>query len=452
MAMNQIILPKNVGDFMNAFKKNGYEIFVVGGAVRDLLLKKNTTNWDFTTNATPEQIQFLFPDNFYHNTYGTVSVPFKEKNNNLIFEVTPFRKEGLYTDSRHPEEVSWAKTIQEDLARRDFTINSIAYDGENIVDLFNGSQDLQNKIIKTVGDPDQRFSEDALRLLRAVRIATQLQFTIDQKTKESIQKNAALLQRISSERIRDEFLKIIASDYPSEGVMLLKEVGLLQYIIPELNDSFNTPQVSPQRHHIYDVGTHMVMSLKHCASKDPIVRLACLLHDIGKPKTFAKDPKTQIITFYNHEIEGAKIIKRVIEDLRLSNKDGEKLYKLVRYHQFTVSELQTDKAVRRFIRELGKEYIDDMLILRQSDRVGSGSTPTSWRFELFKKRLIEVQKEPFSVTDLKINGKDVMQQLHLSPGPEVGKILSSLFEKVGEKKVENKREDLMKELEKEAKS
>ncbi|HLL61041.1 MAG TPA: CCA tRNA nucleotidyltransferase [Candidatus Nitrosocosmicus sp.] len=441
--MNSIILPKNVIDFMKAFKEAGYLIYVVGGAVRDMLLNKQTTNWDFTTNANPEQIQKLFPNNFYNNDYGTVSVPMPD---NLIFEITPFRNEGLYKDNRHPEDVTWTETIDKDLSRRDFTINSIAYDGNSVIDPYNGQKDLQTKIVRAVREPSKRFQEDALRLMRGVRIATELQFEIEAITKKAIIENAELLKNVSRERIRDELFKILKSDFPSEGILLLKDTGLLNFIIPELSKAFETPQVSPKRHHIYDVGTHCVMSLKECKSKNHIVRLACLLHDIGKPATFNKDENTQIITFYNHEIIGAKIVKDIAQNLRLSKKDSEKLYQLVRYHQFTVSELQTDKALRRFIREVGKEHLEDMLMLREADRIGSGSTPTSWRFELFKKRLIEVQKEPFKITDLKIDGTDVMKELNLKPGRKIGEILQQLFEEVVEKKVENDREMLLKKL------
>ncbi len=435
-------LPKEVVDLMNVFSKNKYQIFVVGGAVRDALLNKVVDNWDFTTNATPEQIQKLFPDSFYNNIYGTVSVP-KDK---LIFEITPFRKESGYTDSRHPEKIEWAKTIEEDLSRRDFTINTIAYDGKNIIDPYSGQKDLSNKLIKAVGDPDIRFNEDALRLLRAVRFTSQLGFLIEDNTRNSIQKNASLITKISWERIRDEFLKILESDHPAEGILFLKSTGLLSYILPEVDVCFSIPQKSPKRHHVYDVGTHSVMALKHCPSKDPITRFATLIHDIGKVKTFRKDEKTELITFYNHEVVGRKQAEKIADRFKLSNKQKDKLVTLVAEHQFTVSETQTDKAVRRFIRGVTKEYLQDMLDLRTGDRIGSGARPTSWRLDLFKKRLIEVQKQPFKITDLKITGSDVMEILKIKPGPKVGKILKKLFDQVIEGKIKNEKELLIKNL------
>jgi tRNA nucleotidyltransferase (CCA-adding enzyme) len=435
-----LTLPDYIIDFMKTFREKGYRIYVVGGAVRDLLLDKKTNNWDFTTNATPEEIQKLFPDAYYNNTYGTVTIPLKDK---ILLEITPFRKESDYIDSRHPSQIEWAKTLEEDLARRDFTINSLAFDGENIIDPYQGQEHIKKKLIVAVGDADKRFTEDALRLMRAIRFASQLGFFIEGKTREAIKRNAEMITKISWERIRDELLKIIASDNPAEGILFLRNCELLKYMLPELDIAFMIPQKSPQRHHIYDVGTHSVMALKYCPSKDVITRLATLLHDVGKTKTFRRDDKTGLITFYNHEVIGTKMVKEIAERLRLSNKEKEKLVRLVQYHQFTVSEIQTDKAVRRFIREVGKEYLQDMLDLRTGDRIGSGATPTSWRLELFKKRLDEVQKEPFQIKDLKIDGEDVMKELNLKPGPKVGEILKKIFNEVVEGKVKNERQALM---------
>ena len=449
----KIILPKFVNEFIEIFKNNNYQIYIVGGAIRDLLLGRSVENWDFTTNAKPDEILKLFPQGFYNNNYGTVTIPINAKTKEVafsqqkfLFEVTPFRRESDYQDFRHPQKIEWAKTIEEDLQRRDFTINALAFDGKRLVDPNNGLLDLKNKIIKAVGDPDKRFKEDALRLIRAIRLATELGFLLEEKTRQSIIKNSHLINKIAKERIRDEFFKILASDHPAEGVLFLKNTHLLKFIIPELDLAFQIPQKSPKRHHIFDVGTHLVLSLKACQSKEVIVRLAALLHDIGKPATFKKDEETGLITFFNHEVVGGEIVKKIADNLRLSKSQKEKLYRLVRYHQFTVSEIQTDKAIRRFIREVGKENLDDILILRVADRIGSGAKPTSWRLELFKKRLIEVQQEPFKITDLKINGYDVMKILNLKPGPKVGEILRKIFNEVVEKKLKNEREMLIKKL------
>src|SRR3989344_8436671 len=444
-----IILPDYIGKFMDHFKKEGYEIYVVGGAIRDLILRKKTDNWDFTTNATPEEIQKLFPDSFYNNDYGTVSVPGilnqVPNDTKIIFEITPFRKETSYKDKRHPDKIEWAKTIEEDLIRRDFTINALAFDGKKIVDINNSIDDLNNKLIRSVSDPDKRFTEDALRLIRAVRIACQLGFLIEEQTRQSIIRNARLIQYISWERISAEFLKILASNHPSEGIVFLKNTGLLQYILPELEKCFAIPQKSPKRHHIYDVGTHSVEALKACSSTDPITRFATLIHDIGKADTYHKDD-SELITFHNHEIVSGQLATIIADRFRLSKEQKKKLVTLVRYHMFTVSEKQTDKALRRFIKNVGKENLDEALALRIGDRIGSGAKPTSWRTELFKKRLIEVQKTPFAITDLKINGLDVMKILNLKPGPKIGEVLLEIFNLVVENKIKNDRKLLINHL------
>jgi len=434
-----ITLPISVTNFMNAIRKNGFEVYVVGGAVRNLLLGKEVTNWDFNTNATPKDIQTLFPDNFYHNVYGTVTV----KTGDHLFEITPYRKESNYTDNRHPENIEWAQTIEEDLARRDFTVNAMAFDGEKLIDLFNGEKHILEKKMVAVGTPDTRFQEDALRLMRGVRFASQLGFLIDEETQKAMTRNAELISHISWERIRDELLKILASEHPSEGILFLRSTGILKCILPELDACFAVQQKSPNRHHIYDVGTHLVMALKNCPSPDPITRFAALMHDIGKVGTFHKDEESQLITFYNHEVVGTIQAKKIAERLRLSNEQKEKFVRLIEFHQFTVIEDQTDKAVRRFIRDVGKEYIQDMLDVRTADRIGSGATPTSWRLDLFKKRIIEVQKEPFTVKDLKVNGLDVMKIKNIKPSREVGDILDALFEKVINGEIKNEREELL---------
>lgn len=445
IAYMDAVLPQPVKDFMQTLTDNGFEVYVVGGAVRNLLLKKEVTNWDFTTNATPPQIQELFPDHFYHNVYGTVTV----KSGDFLFEITPYRKESGYADSRHPTTIEWAQSLEEDLKRRDFTINAMAYDGKKIIDLFDGKKHIDERKIVAVGDPDMRFQEDALRLMRGVRFAAQLGFFIDDTTRLSITNNASLIKNISWERIRDELMKILSSDHPSEGFLFLRNTGILKYILPELDECFAIPQKSPKRHHVYDVGTHLIMALKACPSPDPIVRFAAVMHDIGKVGTFHKDEETGLITFYNHEVVGTIQAKQIAARLRLSNEQKEKFVRLIEYHQFTVSEDQTDKAVRRFIREVGKEYVNDMFDIRTADRIGSGSTPTSWRLDLFKKRVIEVQKEPFTVKDLKVDGLDVMKIKKIQPSKLVGDILDTLFEKVVNKELVNDREVLLNELKKE---
>ncbi len=305
---------------------------------------------------------------------------------------------------------------------------------------------IKNKLIRTVGNADTRFSEDALRLLRAIRFAAQLGFLIEPQTRDSIARNAGLITRISWERIRDEFSRIITAPHASEGVLFLKSSNLLRFVLPELDACFDIPQKSPGRHHIYDVGTHLVMSLKHCQSKDPITRFATLIHDIGKVRTFHKDPKTEMITFYNHEVVGTRQAQEIADRFRLSNDQKDKLVRLVEFHQFVVSEDMTDNAIRRFIRNVTKDYLEDMFELRHADRLGGAAAETSWRTELFKKRVAELLIEPFTVKDLKVDGNDVMEILKIKPSRQVGEILDALFAKVENKEVANEREVLLEEI------
>lgn len=438
--------------------KSGFEVAIVGGAVRDLLNGKNPSDWDFATNAKPEEIQKLFKNSFYNNKFGTVGIPIDDE---TIIQITTYRSEEKYSDKRHPDVIKWGKSLAEDLKRRDFTINAMGliYQRSKIkdqnlelVDPFDGQADLKNKLLRSVGDPNERFSEDALRLLRAIRFATILDFKIEPKTLAEIKKNADLLSKISGERIREELFKIIGSNKPADGIMLARDAGLLKIFLPELENCFAVEQKSPKRHHIFDVGTHNVMSLANCPSSDTITRFATLLHDIGKAKV-AKVTQEGVRTFYNHEVVGGRMVLLIAKRLQLSREQRDKLFKLVRFHQFTVNENQTDKALRRFIRNIGVDYIEDMMDLRVGDRLGGGlQQPEGWRLKLFRQRLKEVMKKPFTVKDLKIDGNDVMKTLNIKPGPEVGKILKALFEEVADDKVKNTKEYLIGQLKKHGKN
>lgn len=447
--------PGQISEIIKKFTKYGYEIYIVGGVVRDIMLDRPLYDWDFTTNATPEQILEMWPDGFYDNKFGTVGIPTNNTPSDLRpVEVTTFRTEKGYSDSRHPDEIAWGKTLEEDLARRDFTINAMALEYQKssskdkkfkLIDLYGGMDDIKAGLIRCVGDANERFNEDALRMMRAVRIATQLHFAIEEITFEAIRANSVKINQISAERIRDELLKIMSSEYPADGYTLLRNSGLAAQILPEMEKAFEIDQKSPGRHHIYDVGTHSVESLRHCPSKDPITRLATLLHDLGKVRTHRKYADGRV-TFYNHEMESERIAKDVASRLRFSNDQRDRFVRLVRWHQFTLDEHQTDAAVRRFIKNVGVENITEMLALRTGDRLGGGARETSWRLEEFKKRLLEVQKQPFSVQDLKVSGHDVMQIKGVEPGPQVGKYLEALFELVADKGLPNEKEILMEKL------
>lgn len=446
-----IRLPTTAQSVINQIRNAGFEAWAVGGSVRDLLMKRETKGWDFATNALPERILEIFPDSFYDNRFGTVGVKIYSSARTTddspadIYEITTFRSEKEYSDFRHPNVLVWGNSILEDLSRRDLTINAIAYDGKIFTDPYHGRDDLTAKIIRAVGNPQDRFKEDALRIIRTIRISTQLEFMIETDTRKAIEVAAPLLKNISQERIRDELLKILACKHAGDGVLLLKNTGILQIILPEFEAAFAVGQKSPKRHHIYDVGTHSVMALKHTPSDDPVVKLATLLHDIGKVETVNTDVNG-IITFHNHEVVGARMIKQISHRLKLSNKQSEKLHTLVRWHQFSVDERQTDSAIRRIIRRIGPENLDDMLALRIGDRLGGGAQETSWRLELFKKRLLEVQKQPFKVSDLRISGYDVMKILDCKPGPIVGKVLGEVFAAVESGKLTNDREKLLAEI------
>ena len=451
-------LPKKIIDLMKKFIAAKAEIYVVGGAVRDMLLGREIYDWDFATNLMPEEMKKIYPSNsFCNNAFGTFSVVSGKD----IFEITTYRTERNYSDSRHPDVVEWGKTIEEDLKRRDFTINSMALgtnppalrapsldkEGKNfsykIIDLFGGQDDLKNKLIRAVGNPDERFREDALRMMRAVRLSAQLKFTIEENTFASIQKNASLLQKIAGERIREELFLILKSEKAGDGMVILKNSGILAELMPEMLLGVGMTQ---KGHHIYDVWKHGLETLNNCESADPLTRLAAFLHDIGKAKTIKEINGEN--TFYNHEVVGSRMAVAIGKRLKLSNDELQKLFILVRWHMFTASEMQTDKAVRRFIRNVTVPYLEDMIAVRRGDRIGSGARESSWRWELFKKRLIEVQKQPFSIKDLKVNGEDVMEILKIKPGRKVGEVLEKLFAEVEEDPKLNEREILLEKIRK----
>lgn len=447
-----MIIPKEVKTILTELKKAGYHAYIVGGCVRDFSLQKQPKDWDVTTNAKPEEIQKIFPDSFYENNFLTVTARTGSKKLELAeVEITTYRFEAEYSDKRHPDQVKYAESINEDLARRDFTINAMAMDEKKkVVDLFLGQKDLDNKIIRTVGNPEERFSEDALRMLRAVRFATVLDFKIEEKTAEAIKKNSIWLEAISKERVRDEFVKIIMADKAAEGIELLRELGLLKYIIPELLDNYG---VSQNKHHIYDCYQHAVKALEYTAKKklNIYVRLAALLHDIAKPKVKAGEGENA--TFYNHEIVGAKMTFQILNNLKFSKKDVEKITKLVRFHLFyyNVDEVK-ESSVRRLVKNVGPENMEELLQVRYADRIGSG-VPKAEPYKLrHLKYLIEkVSKDPISVKMLKINGNDLMETLKIKPGPTVGQVLDILLGYVLDDPKKNTKEFLQGQAEKLAK-
>lgn len=447
-----ISIPKEVKSVVDKLRKKKFEAYIVGGCVRDALRKVKPQDWDIATNAKPDQIAKVFPKSYADNKFGTVTVLTGASEPTLKeIEITPYRIDEKYTDKRHPDKIRWAKTIEEDLSRRDFTVNALALDDSKkeikIIDPFKGQKDLENKIIKAVGNPGDRFSEDALRMMRAVRFATTLDFEIEKETAKAIKKNSSFLQAISKERIRDELMKIIMADKAAKGIDLLRELKLLKYIIPELEEGY---KVGQNKHHIYEVYEHSLLSLKYAAKKkfNKYVRIAALLHDIAKPKV--KRGEGPDSTFYNHEVVGAKMTCQILNRLRFSKKDIEKIAKLVRYHLFyyNVGEVG-EGSVRRLVRQAGPENMEELLQVRMSDRIGSGCPKAEpYKLRHLKYIIEKASQDPISVKKLKVSGNDVMKILKLKPGPKIGQVLDILLGKVLENPKNNKKDFLEKEIKK----
>jgi len=448
-------IPKEVNLINEKLKKAKFEAYVVGGCVRDLLLNQKPKDWDITTNARPEKIQKLFPKTFYENKFGTVTVITNSKDKTLkTIEITPFRLEGKYSDKRHPDEIKFAKTVEEDLARRDFTVNAIALSSKLktqnskliLIDPFDGQKDIKARIIRTVGKAEERFNEDALRMLRAVRFACTLDFTIEEKTFKAVQKNAGWIQAISKERVKDELIKIFESEKAAEGVDLLRQTNLLKYILPELEKGVG---VSQNKHHIYDIYEHSLRSLKVAVEKKFAleIRFAALFHDIGKPET--KEGEGPDSTFYNHDYVGAKFTYRILQRLKFSNKFIAKVVLLVRNHMF-VSDPQrlTAAGARRLVARVGRENISDLINLRIADRLGMGRPKERpYRLRTIEYMIEKVSKDPISAKMLKIDGNNVMKLLKIQPGPKVGAILDVLLAEIIEDPKKNDKKYLEKRTE-----
>lgn len=458
-------VPKEVKFVISELKNKGFEAYIVGGCVRDFLRGTEPQDWDVATNAKPTEIGKIFPRSYADNKFGTVTILTGSEDPKLKeIEITPYRIESKYTDKRHPDEIKWAKTIKEDLARRDFTVNAIAMSlsepgtaKPGIIDPFKGQKDIKNKIIRAVGNPEDRFSEDALRMMRAVRFAVTLQvppsggrsasWRIETKTGQAIKKAAPLLQVISKERIRDELMKIVMVEEAASGLELLRKLGLLKYIIPELEEGYGQTQ---NKHHIYEIYDHNLRCLDYAAKKkyNKFVRLAALFHDLAKPRT--KRGEGPDSTFYGHEILGAKMTCQVLNRLKFSKKDIEKIAKLVRYHLFyyNVGEV-SEASVRRLVRQVELENVAELLQLRYCDRIGSGCPKAEpYKLRHLKYLIEKVSQDPISVKMLEVNGKDVMDTLEIQPGPAIGQILDILLGQVLSYPQRNKKNVLLQEIKK----
>lgn len=415
-------LPEGVQWTITTLEKAGYDAYAVGGGVRDMLLGRNPKDWDITTNAKPADIKRVFPKSVYDNRFGTVAV----RRGDHIFEVTTYRAEFGYSDARHPDSVSFVDRLEDDLARRDFTVNAMALRKDEIVDPFDGQADLKEKSIRAVGAPRERFAEDALRMLRAIRLAVELGFQIDPATQAAVREHAASIKKVSGERARDELMRILASPEPYRGLVLMFDTGLLEELIPELLEGRDMYQ---PRHHKSPVLEHNLLSLKHVPSEDPLLRLAALLHDVGKPRS-ARGPDAER-TFHGHEVIGARMVQKIMQRLRFSKADITRVVNLVRHHMFLFQFESTDKAVRRIIRRVGPEHVSDLVTLRVGDRLGSGTkVGYTKKLQRFQERVEEVQRDPIDTRMLAVNGNDLMKSLKLTPGPKIGELMNQLLEEV----------------------
>ncbi|MEI6304969.1 MAG: HD domain-containing protein [Candidatus Taylorbacteria bacterium] len=437
-AVKNHTIPSEIVNVIETLEKGGFQAYLVGGCVRDLFLGRIPKDWDITTNAKPEQIQALFTKTVYENTFGTVCVINEELEEKSLrnIEVTPYRQETGYSDRRHPDDVKFSDKIEDDLMRRDFTVNAMAVSLSNgaikdIIDLYGGLSDIKDKTIRTVGKPRDRFNEDSLRMMRAIRFAVELGFTCNRDTFSAIQSQNSFIKGVSAERVRDELTKILMSNDPMKGIGMLHDSGLLQYIIPELERGIGIEQ--PQAHS-YDVWNHLLRTVQHSADRkwELELRLAALFHDIGKPATKGFSRETGQPTFYGHEVVGSRETRKILERLKFSRVTIEKVFKLVRWHMFFADTGTISlSAVRRMVVNVGRENIWDLMNLRACDRIGTGRPKENpYRLRKYKSMIEEALRDPVSVAMLKIDGKTIMTICNITPGPKIGMILNALMEEV----------------------
>lgn len=439
----KISISEDVNSIIHILKNEGYESYIVGGCVRDSLLKKQPKDWDITTNSLPEQTMKIFKDKGFRVIetglkHGTVTILI----NSTGYEVTTFRIEGKYSDNRHPDYVSFITSLKEDLSRRDFTINALAYNEEDgLVDYFGGIEDLQNKIIRAVGEPNKRFQEDALRMLRAIRFSARLDFHIEEKTLEAIKANCDLILNVSNERVRDELCKMLVSNNLGKALRLLEETKLLKLILPELQAEVGFNQRNP--HHDKDIFQHTLAVVEKCPSELNL-RLAALLHDIGKPQCFTIDKKG-IGHFYGHDKKGAILSEQILRRLKFDNQSISEISILVKEHM-NVLEKPTDASVKRLINRVGKNLLNNLFVLQRADVLGSVSSEIRLKeIDIVEEKanaIIE-SKVPLSTKELAINGRDLMEEFSLKPGEEIGDMLKFLLDKVLDNPQLNSKEELL---------
>ena len=435
----RIQLPDKVHNIINTLEEAGYEAYAVGGCVRDSILGREPDDWDITTSAKPEETKHLFPRTVDTGIkHGTVTVLLGGEG----FEVTTYRIDGTYEDGRHPTEVTFTDNLKEDLRRRDFTINAMAYnDRSGLVDLYGGLADMENRVIRCVGDAGERFDEDALRMLRAVRFSAQLGYRIDEATGEAVRALAPNLQKISAERIQAELVKLVTSPHP-DYLRNAYELGITAQILPEFDLCMETPQ--RHKHHCYDVGEHILHSMLGVEA-DKVLRLGMLFHDIGKPQTLTIDPDG---TTHNkkHPFEGEKITRKVMRRLKFDNDTTDKVTKLVLYHDYDIA--PTEAGVRRAVNRIGEDIFPMIFTVRRADIAAQSDY---MREEKLAKvahieklyREILARRDAVTVKDLAISGNDLIAE-GMPPGRQIGETLSALLERVLDDPSLNTKEILLK--------
>lgn len=433
-------VPADVEKVVDRLREAGHDAYVVGGSVRDALRGVDPHDWDVTTEASPEEIQAVFRRSLYNNRFGTVVVRSGEHE----VEVTTYRVEAEYTDHRRPDAVAFTASLHEDLARRDFTMNAMAWrparDGKpaELIDPFGGRRDLDARILRAVGDPDTRFREDALRMLRAVRFATLLDLRIEPKTFEAIGRNAGLARSLSGERVQQELVKMLGAPRPSVALRLLSDTGVLAVICPELEECKHTPQEKLAAENVFD---HLLATVDATPQNDLVLRLAGLFHDIGKPDTYSDGH------FHQHEYVGEAKARAILRRWKFDRETVTEVTHLIRHHMFWYQTEWGGSAVRRFIRKVGLENIPALFALRRADNIGSGARPAPRMYAL-DALWQRVQEEidaanAFSLRDLAIDGNDLMTELGLAQGPRIGRVLNALFERVTEDPALNERDTLL---------
>jgi tRNA nucleotidyltransferase (CCA-adding enzyme) len=432
-------IPDHIMQVCKTLSDAGHQVVLVGGCVRDSVLGREPHDFDVATGAMPYRVIALFdktiPTGIKH---GTVTVMMGEE----AVEVTTFRSEAGYADGRHPDAVVLGVPLEVDLQRRDFCMNALAYDPftDVIIDPFEGLHDIMDKVIKCVGDPNDRFSEDALRMMRCARFASQLGFDVDLFTLTALNANAHKLMNVSMERIRDELLKTLASPDPSRGLRLMVDSGLTAWFMPELDAMIGIAQ---NKHHIHNLFDHVMVVVNETIG-DPILRFAALMHDMGKPSTMTTKENGDI-QFLGHEDVGAVMTKNICERLKMSTEDTNRVVLLVSRHMepHHLAQNATLAAVRRLVRRVGVDRMGDLMALADADSIGSGH-PKEEHADLVEKIQLVLNEKPVVNTKLlAISGNDVMQFLGLKPGPQVGKILASLLERVTDDPALNTRDNLL---------